>query len=82
MRQFGLAAVAVVLGISVACTQDQPCDRYIDYMCACHDGEEGFDCAELAETYAQADAGVQNECALELSDQKDIDEDTGLECDA
>jgi len=82
MRKIALGAVAVILGLGVACAQDQPCDRYIDYMCACHDGEEGFDCAELAETYANADASVQNECALELQDQKDQDDKDGVECDA
>jgi len=78
----GLGLVAAILVVITACTQDQPCDRYVDYMCACHDDEQGFDCAELAETYAEADADVQNECALELRDQRDKDDEEGLECDA
>jgi len=81
MWRIGLAIMASVLGVTMACTQDQPCDRYVDYMCACHDGEQGFDCAELAETYSSADAQVQNECALELKDQREKDDDEGLDCD-
>jgi hypothetical protein len=82
MQRVGLGALAVVLGLNVACSEEQPCDRYVDYMCACHDGEQGFDCAELAETYSKASAEVQNECALELRDQRDEDDEEGLECDA
>ena len=70
-----------VLGAS-GCDDVEPCDRYIDYMCACHGDDPGFDCEELENTYQGADAAVQDECALELSDQRDDDDEAGLECDA
>lgn len=74
----------VVWGAMAACgaAAEDPCDRYVDYMCDCHADDTGFDCAELEATYARADPDVQNSCALELSSQKDEDQAAGLECES
>ncbi|MCA9488301.1 MAG: hypothetical protein KC621_00200 [Myxococcales bacterium] len=61
-----------------ACEPVQPCDDYVDYMCACH-GEDA-DCNELSLTYASADPDVQDECAVLLDQQQEQDDDAGLTC--
>lgn len=77
MRRF----VMVTLLALVACESDEPCQDYIDYICACHDGEEGFDCEEFEKTYGDADADVQDDCAIGLDEQKEADEAAGLSCE-
>ena len=77
-----LLMVTLALGALLACEDEEPCDRYVEYMCACHDGDEGFDCQELDNTLRGAESDVQDECAIWLTDQKDDDADAGLECDA
>lgn len=63
-----------------ACEVEEPCLDYVDYMCDCHDGEEGFDCTELTAIYADAGQDVQDQCAVDLSDQQATDETDGHEC--
>lgn len=70
-------AVFVAIG---ACGTEHPCDAYVDYMCACHADDTGLSCDELALTYAEADADVQNECALLLGEQERLDADAGEVC--
>ncbi|MBN2797751.1 MAG: hypothetical protein JXX28_01270 [Deltaproteobacteria bacterium] len=74
--------IALLLTLSSlgGCELDQPCDAYVDYMCDCHDGEEGFDCAELSRIYAEADPDVQDQCAIDLSDQQATDENNEHQC--
>lgn len=71
-----------VAALTIGCNPDEPCQRYVDYMCECHDDDPGFDCAELERTYEKADAEVQNSCAIELRSQRADDEAEGLECEA
>lgn len=78
-RLFIVAAALFTMGS--AC-QEEPCQDYVDYICDCHDGEEGFDCEELRTTLADADQDVQDQCALDLSDQQQEDEANGVDCDA
>ena len=73
---FGLLLAAPLVG----CESDEPCQEYIDYICACHDGEEGFDCAQLEETFGDADADLQDECSINLDEQKDQDKADGVDC--
>lgn len=68
---------AMVLG---ACEPEDPCGDYVDYMCDCHADDEEFDCGELRSTYENADAAVEDECAIALDDQEQADADAGLEC--
>lgn len=61
-----IAATALGLLMIVGC-EPNPCDDYVDYMCDCHPEE---DCASLENTYANADAELQDACAIELEDQE------------
>jgi hypothetical protein len=79
--------VSTLLIGAVACTELEPCDDYIDYMCACHDSTdavEGEDsevnCDELLQTLGTADPEVQSQCAIDLSEQQAEDSEEGLEC--
>lgn len=76
-----ILAVAATLAMTVGC-EPNPCDDYVDYMCDCHDGEAGVDCETLENTYANADAELQDECSIALEDQQDEDALNGVECDA
>ncbi|MEZ4319347.1 MAG: hypothetical protein R3F61_17670 [Myxococcota bacterium] len=71
--------LTVGVGLLVGC-EETPCDRYVDYMCACHDGEPGVDCNDLIDVYAGAGPDVQDQCAIDLSDQEQADEAAGLTC--
>jgi len=75
------AALALAISVGFACDDTTPCDRYVDYMCDCHGDDPGFDCVELSNAYADADASVEDQCALELDNQQASDEDAGLQCD-
>ena len=71
-------AGALVALLLVACEPIEPCDEYVDYMCACH--AEDASCDELSATYSDAGAAVQDECAVLLDEQEAEDLDAGLEC--
>jgi hypothetical protein len=71
-----------VLGVGACEEPTEPCDRYVNYMCDCHAEEEGFDCQQLSETLDGADQDVQDQCALDLGDQKDADAEGDVQCDA
>ena len=84
MSGYGLRLAALAAGLlcALACDETTPCDRYVDYMCTCHAEEPGFDCEELSNVYSDAGGAVENQCAIELEDQRSADEDAGLQCDA
>ena len=74
-------AAALLLSLTVGC-EPNPCNDYVDYMCACHDQDPGVDCQALRNTYANADSALQDSCARALDDQQAVDDnDTGLVCD-
>lgn len=75
-----LIVVAAIAGLFVGCFEENPCDRYVDYMCDCHADDPDYDCAELTRIYASADTTVQDQCAVELTNQQDQDDDDGLVC--
>lgn len=75
-----LIVTAAVIGLFPACFEENPCDRYVDYMCDCHADDPEFDCAELNRIYASADPALQDQCAVELTSQQDQDDDDGLVC--
>jgi hypothetical protein len=52
----------------------------VDYVCDCHDGEEGFDCDELQRVLADADQELQQDCVVELDELQAKDQAEGLEC--
>lgn len=74
MRVFQLLLVTVGLAAGLGCETEEPCDRYVEYMCDCHDGGE-VSCEELSATYIGADPEVQDQCAIELTSQEDADAD-------
>lgn len=61
---------------------DDPCQAYVDYVCTCHDGDTGFDCASLESQYASADAELQDECETALAELKAEDQAGGGGCAA
>lgn len=69
-----------LLGLLLAACEPNPCDFYVDYMCDCHDGEDGVDCATLERTYENASSALQDECAIALEDQEDEDIANDHEC--
>ena len=61
---------------------ENPCDEYVDYMCACHDGDSGFDCDNAANVYTGETLDEQNLCEDELDAQVQRDaEDTADTCE-
>jgi len=77
--------LAWILGAGLlfaGCETVDPCDEYVDYVCACHDGEEGYDCEELRQIYADPDPDLQNQCELDRADLEEADRAAGLECSA
>jgi hypothetical protein len=81
MRARIVLGVGTMLGLGACDEPADPCDRYIDYMCACHDGEDGVTCGDLEATYGNADPDVQDQCAILLGDQQGEDDDAGIECE-
>ena len=59
----------------------EPCDEYVDYLCACHDDDPEYDCASLRRSYADAEPEAQDYCAIELDNVQEEDEANGLECE-
>lgn len=75
--------VAGVAVLNTACEPINPCDEYVDYMCACHaEGDDGYDCETLVNTYENADPELQDDCQVALDDQIDQDDAEGLVCAA
>ena len=75
-----LAPICLLFAVAISCTS-QPCNSYVDYMCECHADDTGFDCQELQRVYNEADASIQDQCVLDLSDQKAADETAGESCE-
>ncbi len=63
-----------------SCEPSVPCERYVDYMCDCHDGEDGVDCSEFEATYLGTEGDVQDECAVLLDAQQEADNSDGIHC--
>lgn len=59
----------------------EPCDDYVDYICTCHEDDPQYDCETLEATYLDAEPEIQDQCAIDLADVQDQDEDDGLECE-
>lgn len=76
-----LLAALPVLGFCMAPScGTNPCDDYVDYICACHEDDPAFDCETLQTVYADAPPDLQDECAVELDTQQEVDEEAGTEC--
>ena len=80
MRVGMLAAVVVAYGILGGCGEDQPCDRYVNYICDCHADDPGFDCNEISQALSEAGQDAQDQCAIDLADLQDEDDANGVDC--
>jgi hypothetical protein len=80
MRTLALGLFATTLLGLLGC-EDQPCARYVDYVCACHPDDPELDCDELANAVLGGGPEVQNQCFLELRDLQEADDAAGLACD-
>jgi hypothetical protein len=77
-RQLTVFASVVAASATFAgCSDEDPCQDYIDYVCNCEDQEA---CDETTNTYSDADAKLQDECQIALEDQQAADEEAGTEC--
>lgn len=76
-----ISLMAGLLALGVACGE-APCEDYVDYMCACHGDDSGFSCADLERVYGDSDPTVQDQCQIDLAEQKDEDEASGESCEA
>lgn len=77
---YRIAFVALGLAVFTACEEENACDRWADYVCTCHDGEPGFDCEALLELAESPTQTTVDQCAFDLAEQQDIDEEEGLDC--
>lgn len=74
------ALPALYLLLAGCLTDSGPCADYCDYICECHDGEEGFDCAGCRTEYDAADPDLQDVCVTELEALESEDEESGHAC--
>lgn len=79
MRASAWMVVGAMLMLG-ACEEEDPCGDYVGYMCDCHADDPEFDCDELRSTYENADADIEDQCAIALDDQEQADADAGLDC--
>ncbi|MCO4744269.1 MAG: hypothetical protein KC912_05735 [Proteobacteria bacterium] len=74
-----LIFAASLFALGVACELGEPCDRYVDYMCDCH--VSASECDQLRAELAGADPDIQDQCAIDLSQQEAQDDDDGVVCE-
>jgi len=65
----------------MACEDKDHCDEYVDYICDCHADDPDFNCDEQRSIYEEASLDQQNECAIELDNQEQSDQDNGEGCE-
>ena len=56
--------------------KEDSCDEYVAYMCDCYPD----DCENLKTTYEDADADLQDQCAIDLAEAQDEDQENGQDC--
>ncbi len=76
-----LVVFTTALLLTFGCEEEAPCDRWADYVCACHEGEEGFDCEELRALAEAPSATVTDQCAIDLEDQRADDQANEVACE-
>ncbi len=75
--------VVIVFGfvaLGAECEIDQPCQDYVDYVCACHADDPDFNCAEIRTAFSDAGQTLQDQCAIDLDELQEEDDIAGLEC--
>ena len=71
----------LIISMSSACTVENSCDAYVEYMCDCHAQDTGFDCSEYELVYADADPDQQIACEVALDEQVDADAEADVDCE-
>ena len=73
----------LIIPFFIACEDklSSSCDDYVDYICSCHEENSDYDCADLANMYADPDMTMLLECSNNLDSQRYIDEQAQLECE-
>lgn len=77
MLRIALWAPLLALATLTGCDDTNPCQEYVDYICGCGTDEE---CSEASNAYADADADLQDECAIALDDELEQDDEAGEDC--
>ena len=72
----GALAAGFAIMIAPGCSDEDPCQDYVDYICACDDPS----CESQRNAYADADSKLQDQCENDLQDLKDADKAAGEEC--
>jgi hypothetical protein len=72
----GALAAGAALMFTPGCSNEDPCQDYIDYVCDCGDPT----CDSVTNTYSDADSKLQDECENALQDLQDADDAAGSEC--
>lgn len=81
MRTMLVGGLSLVLLGLLGC-EDQPCNRYVDYVCQCHPDDPDLDsCEELSNALLGQGPEVQDQCSLNLRDLQQEDDEAGLACD-
>ena len=75
MRLFFIGGALLV---AADCELAEPCDRYVDYMCDCH--TSASECDQLRAQLAGSDAATQDQCEIDLANQRSEDGDNGVTC--
>ena len=76
LSALGAIAAGLALMLAPGCSNEDPCQDYINYVCDCG----GDDCESAKNTYADADSKLQDQCENTLQDLQDADDAAGEEC--
>lgn len=76
-----LVAVTATIAMLLACDEETPCDRFADYVCTCHEGEDDFDCDSLLQLAENPTQDAIDGCQVDLEQLKSEDETEGLVCE-
>ncbi len=74
-------ALASIAAVALSGCFYEPCDDYVDYLCTCHADDPQYDCEVLEASYLDAEPEIQDQCAIDLADVQEEDDDAGLECE-
>jgi len=78
MHRFGF----LFLSLSVGCGDlvSNPCQDYVDYVCACHTDNPELDCDTMRAAHSNAGVDQYPDCEVEHQALLELDEQLGREC--
>jgi len=78
----GLRWLLVSVGLSIGCgdLSTNPCQEYVDYVCACHADNPDFDCETIRAAHANAGVDLYEDCQTEHDALLQSDADLGEGC--